>query len=397
MLTNLVECVLKFKTKWWHIMFLVYGLLIIYFNQENVRHLKTTHYTGQLMAHVPPGGATSKPNSTTQTEMQYNISKDQNIAASIAVKYDDSESVQMDMKTIIEQTGGQTNTREDIVVSTSGQSTSMQVEVKNYKVRQQLNRLKKEGFSSFAKMCFNDNTFCNGSVFTNRITPTHICKLQHNSKYITLVIMITSTTHHYLERDHIRQSWASSSFNNTATRVRHVFLLGKAQTLHTQKAINEEYEEHGDLLVGDFVDNYRNLTLKTMMGLRWFTTYCEGAKFLLKADDDIFVNIISILTLLELGIDKFQSYVIGHCQNRLIAIHDNTSKWYISKQSYNHTHFPPYCQGPGFILGGHIARDIANTMHKQMIIPLEDVFVGLVIQNLHNKTIMLSKYLGFVK
>ena len=33
--------------------------------------------------------------------------------------------------------------------------------------------------------------------------------------------------------------------------------------------VRGEAEKYGDVLVEDFVDSYANLTLKTMMGLKW--------------------------------------------------------------------------------------------------------------------------------
>ena len=40
-----------------------------------------------------------------------------------------------------------------------------------------------------------------------------------------------------------------------------------------------------------FQDIYYNLTLKTVMGLKWCSIYCNQAKYVMKTDDDIFVNI----------------------------------------------------------------------------------------------------------
>ena len=40
-----------------------------------------------------------------------------------------------------------------------------------------------------------------------------------------------------------------------------------------------------------FQDSYHNLTLKTVMGLKWMSIFCPHAKFILKTDDDIYVNV----------------------------------------------------------------------------------------------------------
>ena len=40
-----------------------------------------------------------------------------------------------------------------------------------------------------------------------------------------------------------------------------------------------------------FQDIYYNLTLKTVMGLKWSSIYCSQVKYVMKTDDDIFVNV----------------------------------------------------------------------------------------------------------
>ena len=65
--------------------------------------------------------------------------------------------------------------------------------------------------------------------------------------------------------------------------------------------IVEEYRTHGDIIQEDFVDSYMNLTLKTIMGIKWAQNYCSKASFILKTDDDIFVNIPLLMeNLIEL-------------------------------------------------------------------------------------------------
>ena len=39
-----------------------------------------------------------------------------------------------------------------------------------------------------------------------------------------------------------------------------------------------EIEEFDDFIVGDHVDSYKNLTLKTFSGYKYYHQYCGGAK-----------------------------------------------------------------------------------------------------------------------
>ena len=57
-----------------------------------------------------------------------------------------------------------------------------------------------------------------------------------------------------------------------------------------------EYEQarHGDLVMADFVDDYKNMTLKHLVQLRYFHEHCAGTKYLVKLDDDVAVNVGSV-------------------------------------------------------------------------------------------------------
>ena len=42
--------------------------------------------------------------------------------------------------------------------------------------------------------------------------------------------------------------------------------------------LEHEIEEFEDFIVGDYIDSYRNLTLKTFSGYKYYHQYCGGAK-----------------------------------------------------------------------------------------------------------------------
>lgn len=69
-----------------------------------------------------------------------------------------------------------------------------------------------------------------------------------------------------------------------------VFLLGETNSSQTQQALEQENHVHHDLVQGSFLDSYRNLTYKHVSGLKWTTYHCPGATYVLKTDDDVFLN-----------------------------------------------------------------------------------------------------------
>ncbi|NXP03529.1 B3GT4 galactosyltransferase, partial [Thinocorus orbignyianus] len=65
-----------------------------------------------------------------------------------------------------------------------------------------------------------------------------------------------------------------------------------------QEELGVEARRHGDLLQGPFPDTYGGLLLKTLLLLRWAASRCPQASFLLKADDDVFVNTPALMSYL---------------------------------------------------------------------------------------------------
>lgn len=53
------------------------------------------------------------------------------------------------------------------------------------------------------------------------------------------------------------------------------------------------------ILQENFIDTYHNLTYKGIAALRWIDSYCGQAVFVLKTDDDIFVNMYTLIRYLK--------------------------------------------------------------------------------------------------
>lgn len=59
-----------------------------------------------------------------------------------------------------------------------------------------------------------------------------------------------------------------------------------------------EIEEFQDMVVGNFQDSYTNLKRKLLMGLRGTIRLCSGVKYVLKADDDFYVQIPRLVNMM---------------------------------------------------------------------------------------------------
>lgn len=63
---------------------------------------------------------------------------------------------------------------------------------------------------------------------------------------------------------------------NVDFRLRTVFIVGQTNDIKVQNKLADENLLHGDLLQERFMDAYNNLTLKTMMMIKWVNHNCIG-------------------------------------------------------------------------------------------------------------------------
>lgn len=108
------------------------------------------------------------------------------------------------------------------------------------------------------------------------------------------VVIIHSAPYKSEDRQILRDSWLRSD-----PRILSFFILGLSNSTSMQDKIYKENEEYNDIIQGNFVDSYRNMTYKHTLVLKWFDTHCTDVKYLVKMDDDFFMNVPAVFDFLE--------------------------------------------------------------------------------------------------
>ena len=76
-----------------------------------------------------------------------------------------------------------------------------------------------------------------------------------------------------------------------------MFLLGKTNNKEEQEQVDVENMEHMDIVQGGFLDTYHNLSYKNLMGKLWVSEFCQQAEFVIKTDDDSYVDLYAVFVL----------------------------------------------------------------------------------------------------
>ena len=152
-----------------------------------------------------------------------------------------------------------------------------------------------------------------------------------------------------------------------------IFLLGVNSTQRVNKEILQEQNLYGDIVVQDFIDVYVNLTLKSLFMLKWVKDYCPQSKFIMKVDDDIFINVPNLHHSLK---DKFDGppLLLGCLICNAGPIHSQWSKWYVPSFMYDKEKYPNYLSGTAYVISQDIIEHLFMASLDIPYFHLEDVF-----------------------
>ncbi|XP_068099348.1 beta-1,3-galactosyltransferase 2-like [Hyperolius riggenbachi] len=199
-----------------------------------------------------------------------------------------------------------------------------------------------------------------------------------------LVLLVTVERQQKEARQAIRQTWGKENVP-PGIKVLRLFFIGKdAQWSNdSQMSLVEESHEYHDIIQQDYLDVYRNLTEKVLMGLYWVATYCKSAIYVMKTDSDMFVNTEYLIhSILKPDQPPRLNYFTGYLMVNEGPNRNKDSKWYASPEEYPENQYPLYCSGTGYVFSSDLACKIAEISPTVRWFYLEDVYIGLCLKKL---------------
>ena len=114
--------------------------------------------------------------------------------------------------------------------------------------------------------------------------------------HVFILILVSTNAKNFERRALIRRTWGFDTA--IFPRWRTVFLLGKNDNFAEMKKIAHESTKYKDMIHADYKEDFWNMTMKVAMGFEWATKHCKY-DYMLKADDDVFVNVFRLLYYLS--------------------------------------------------------------------------------------------------
>jgi beta-1,3-N-acetylglucosaminyltransferase 5 len=219
-----------------------------------------------------------------------------------------------------------------------------------------------------------------GAHYPYLINHKEKCQDQH----VLLLLFIKTAPENYERRSAIRSTWGNEKYvqSQLNANIKTLFALGTPHPLkgkELQKKLVREDQEYNDIIQQDFVDSFYNLTLKLLLQFNWSNTFCPHAKFLMTADDDIFIHMPNLIEYLQ-GLEQMgvRDFWIGRVHRGAPPIRDKSSKYYVSYEMYQWPAYPDYTAGAAYVISSDVAAKVheaSQTLNSSLYI--DDVFMGL--------------------
>ncbi|XAR65433.1 Galactosylxylosylprotein 3-beta-galactosyltransferase [Bertholletia excelsa] len=191
---------------------------------------------------------------------------------------------------------------------------------------------------------------------------------------VELFIGILSAGNHFAERMAVRKSWMQHKLIKSSNVVARFFVA-----LHARNEVNMELKKEadffGDIVIVPYMDNYDLVVLKTV-AIAKYGVHTMSAKYIMKCDDDTFVRLDAVINEIKTVPDT-RSFYLGNINYYHKPL--RYGKWAVTYEEWPEEDYPPYANGPGYIITSDIANFIVTEFkkHKLRLFKMEDVSVGM--------------------
>ena len=149
------------------------------------------------------------------------------------------------------------------------------------------------------------------------------------------------------------------------------FVVGLHEDEVVNRAVREEHARYDDIIQGDFIDHYHNMTLKSLLDLKVVDERCPAVEYLLKSDDDMVINLPYLLDVLA-SRPLTRSFMGPY--NPGSRVH-REGVWKLTLQEFPFPRYPPYESGAAYVITGDLIHKLFVTAEYVPHIFVDDVYV----------------------
>lgn len=134
-----------------------------------------------------------------------------------------------------------------------------------------------------------------------------------------------------------------------------------------------------------------------ILGIRWPQNHCK-ALYILKTDEDCYVNVLALLEWLasyDLANGSIPLYA-GNVQYKMNVVRDKSDRYFVPQNLYPYQKYPDYVSGGGYVFSGSLLGKLAQVSTKMPVFPNEDACLGTFMRKIGVKPTQDSRFLPFI-
>ena len=206
------------------------------------------------------------------------------------------------------------------------------------------------------------------------------------AEYTEMLVLVHSLHDYVARRQAIRETWGaaikhsawpsiwnSNDYNSLLSKVEIGFVFGLHKNKSRDASLRIEADKYGDIIQGDFYEDYHNMTLKSLLALKWTSLFCPQIKYLVKSDDDMIINIPYLANTLTNITGGFRWSILGPLNVGSKAL--KRGKWSIQHKEYPFYYYPPYESGSAYVFSGDLIQPLLSLSEYVPQIFIDDVYI----------------------
>ena len=201
-----------------------------------------------------------------------------------------------------------------------------------------------------------------------------------------LLILVLSALRQTGLRSAIRNSWGEDAnlrkFNASLR-----FVVGRTNNASRNNLLSDEMATYRDIVQVAVFDVYNNLSLKCLEAFRLAHEHFPHTKYVLKQDDDTYVN----LTLLQNQLHSFEllnrtQFIAGYYFEHRTPKRNKKSRYYTPYSVWLNKTWPPAVTGPAYVFTSNIIPKLLKTAQNPDVhlVWWEDIYITAVLRHFAN-------------
>lgn len=218
----------------------------------------------------------------------------------------------------------------------------------------------------------------NFSLIMPHVEPNISC--EERKLFIVVVVNSAADERHRILRMAIRKTWGNSTERKRKHKWRIYFALGISSSYTMNLKNSQEALAYNDIIIGNFSDTYKNIVIKTFMSHFW-AYFRFDSMYVLKTDDDVYVRVSKLSKWLEKR--SFPHPFYGGFLNQFpVVFRHPKSPWYVSKEEFNETRWPPFSHGAFQVVSTAILPRCFNYTQFRRPFTTDDAYFGVMVRDL---------------